>query len=111
MRYIANILLIVFSLLLSCDKDEASSILISKATIKWSDYAVDGCGFFITINEHKYKPENESNIDESFKTGEEIQVLVKYIKLNSQIGLSCGDSPWGIYFDGIVIISIKSIEK
>jgi hypothetical protein len=102
-----RIILLIFTLgfFLSCNKSEDSKTLKSQAVLKWfGDYAVDGCGFFITINSHSYKPENESIIDNSFKS-DSCNVTVEYQLLDKKISSSCGFiSP--IKTDGIKIISI-----
>ncbi|MHC2993529.1 hypothetical protein OB13_18830 [Pontibacter sp. HJ8] len=54
----------------SCDKEEAvvPEMQEAVATLYWTgDYAADGCGFRILLNEQLYKPENESAIAASFK--------------------------------------------
>ena len=57
------ILICALGFSLSCKKSNDSNNLKSDAVLTWTgDYAVDGCGFFITINNHEYKPENESVI-------------------------------------------------
>ncbi|MCK9207292.1 MAG: hypothetical protein M0P66_09300 [Salinivirgaceae bacterium] len=105
-----NVLIIacVFTVVLisnSCKKD--SENLKSEGLLTWTgEYEVDGCGFFITINEHKYKPENESMIDKSYKSGT-ISVIVEYQLLDKQIQSACGDLPTPTLTDAIELISIK----
>jgi len=101
------ILVCALGFFLSCKKSNDSSNLKSDAVLTWTgDYAVDGCGFFITINEHKYKPENESIIDSNFKSGSS-NVIVEYQLSNRKIETACGDLPTSTMIDGIKIISIK----
>lgn len=52
----------------SCDKDEDLDVVETTATLLWTgDVAVDGCGYSVQIGEKSYKPENEGDIDDSFK--------------------------------------------
>ena len=89
----------------SCKKD--SDYLKSEGLLTWAgEYEVDGCGFFLTISDHEYKPENESFIDESFKSGTN-RVIVEYQLLDKQIESACGDLPTAKLTDGIILISIK----
>ena len=91
--------------LCSCSKD--SDNIQGEGLLTWSgDYEVDGCGFLITINGHEYKPENESIIDNSYKTSS-IHVIVEYQLLNRKIEYSCGDLPTSTLKDGIKIITIR----
>lgn len=91
----------------SCTKNNDSKYLKSEGVLLWTgDYAVDGCGFFITIDDHKYKPENESFIDETYKS-ERCNVVVVYQLSDHTIESACGDSPTLLSTDGIKIISIS----
>jgi len=94
------------------DKDDADkNILTNEATIEWSGaYEVDGCGFFVIINQKEYKPVNETIIDDSYKSGQ-VDVTIKYELLNEKIEKSCGDLPYMLSFDGIRIISIESCNN
>jgi len=100
-------LIFITCMVLSCDKDN-SDILKDNGVLSWTgDYAVDGCGFFITIDNNKYKPENESIIDDSYKTVDDINVLVEYEILNKKVESYCGDIPNATLTDGIKIIWIQ----
>jgi len=103
----AFLLLCIF---ISCSEEESDNqgdIHKEIGILDWEGaYEVDGCGFFLYINNHQYKPENESIINNEFKNGENI-VLVEYILLGYQIQSSCGDSPNSINTDGVKLISIK----
>ena len=104
------VVVLIIGLFASCNKDQSDSTKFNNGILRWTgEYATCGCGFFISINEHDYKPENENNIDDNFKTNEEIQVILEYEELHEKIGYSCGDSPHAFYSDGIKIISIKKI--
>ena len=101
------VLIVLVGFLFSCNKNSSNEEYGKKeAILIWTgDYAVDGCGFFLQINNHKYKPENESIIDNSFKTGSTL-VIAEYQILNKQISSACGDLPYATLTDGIRIISI-----
>ncbi len=103
-----KIFLLVFPLilLLSCKKDD-SQIITKNGVLSWTgDYAVDGCGFFITIEGSVFKPENETFIDDSFKTYSSIAVTVGFERLDKKIQSFCGDLPQPTMTDGIKIITI-----
>lgn len=103
-----RILLLICTLgfALSCKKSDDSNNLRSDAVLTWTgDYAVDGCGFFITVNDQGYKPENESIIDQNYKSGS-TNVIVVYQLTNRKIESACGDLPTSTLTDGIKIISI-----
>ena len=104
-----KILLSIFTIgfVFSCENDDDSDNLKSDAVLTWTgDYAVDGCGFFVMINDHNYKPENESIIDSYFKSGSN-NVIIEYQLLNRKIETACGDLPTPTLTDGIKIISIR----
>ena len=105
------ILIPIFCLILSCSYNvENNPNLTADAVLTWTgEYEVDGCGFFIIINEHKYKSENESIIDDSYKISGETTVKVEYEILNKTIESWCGDLPYTTKTDGIKIISIRKI--
>lgn len=108
MKRIKILLLIcTIGFVLSCKNDDDSDILKSEAVLTWTgDYAVDGCGFFVMINDHNYKPENESIIDSNFESGSN-NVIIEYQLLNRKIETACGDLPAPTLTDGIKIISIR----
>jgi hypothetical protein len=90
----------------SCKKE--NDIFENNATVIWyGDYARDGCGFFIKMDGKKYKAQNESVIDESYKNND-VRVKIKYKLLNKQIEYYCGLSFTPMKNVGEVeIISIK----
>ena len=100
-------MIVFIGFLLSCNKNSTNeSYGKAEAILTWTgDYAVDGCGFFIIINHHKYKPEDESIINNSYKTDSTI-VIVEYQILNKKINSYCGDLPYATITDGIKIISL-----
>ena len=103
---VKQILLLTFVIgaILSCDNDE--EILTNDGVLIWSgNYEVDGCGFFLIIHDTKYKPVNESIIDESFET-DSTDVSVEYVLLKKEHEYICGLHPPRT-IDGLKIISIK----
>ena len=91
----------------SCNK-ENDSILKDNGVLIWTgDPGGLGCGFFITISDSIYKPENESIIDDSFKTGDSINVSIEYELLNRDVQYFCFDLPFPESMDGIKIYKIK----
>lgn len=92
--------------LLSCERED-SNIITGQGILNWTgEYEVDGCGFFITIGDIEYKPENESIIGDSFKQ-QNMRVMLKYELRDRQIEKWCGDSEFATIRDGIKIISIE----
>lgn len=92
----------------SCQKNDPR-VIESHAVLKFrGDYEVDGCGFFIVIGSIEYKPENESFIDASLKTSEDVPVIVQYEKSDKELKSFC---EWGVpkINQAIKIISIKRI--
>ena len=73
----------------------------TRMVIKQSSFGSGGKG------DHKYKPENELIIDDSYKKSYDINVLIEYVILNRQIASSCGDLLYATLTDGIKIISIE----
>ncbi len=111
-------MILVFFILisiLSCSKDYSplsnNNILKNNAILRWTgEFAADGCGFFVIINNHEYKPENESIIDDSLKVIYDIEVNIEYRILRKKIESWCGDLPNITLTDGINIISIAKIK-
>jgi hypothetical protein len=94
-------------LLFSCGNDKGN-ILTSNAVIVWrGEYEVDGCGFFVEINNSEFKPINEDVIDDMYKSTGKTDVIIKYELCNQRVEKYCGDSPHPLLFDEIRIISIK----
>lgn len=91
--------------LMACEGD--TTTLKASAILTWKgEYALDGCGFFITIDGKEYKPDNETTIDPIHKYASTL-VEVEYKLLNKKIESSCGDSPEPISTDGINIVSLR----
>ena len=104
--FIAPLLLLLTSF--SCDKDDDLETLEATATLMWSgDYAVDGCGFIINLNDQQYKPENEQEIDDKFKAQESQTVRIKYTLPAKPKESSCG---WGLNkMSNIRLLSIEAL--
>ena len=100
-------------LLISCRKENIQSpddsIQTEEGIIQWEGaYEVDGCGYFIIIDGIKYKPANESDINDEFKSGNRMNVRVQFER-QGQITYQCGDLPYAIKAEGIKIITIEKI--
>jgi hypothetical protein len=77
----------------SCDKKEevVPDIQEAVATLYWSgDYAADGCGFSILLNEQIYKPQNEGAIAASFRKEGPMTVEISYVLPGKKIEYVCG---------------------
>lgn len=77
----------------SCDKKEevVPDMQEAVATLFWTgDYAADGCGFSILLNEQVYKPQNEGAIAVSFKKEEPMTVEISYVLPGKKIEYVCG---------------------
>ena len=88
----------------------SKSVMTSEALLNWTgDYAADGCGFFITIDGKKYKPENEDIIDDSFErfSSSKIEVVIEYKLLNTEIARYCGDVSEPTVTPAITLYSLK----
>ena len=93
----------------SCDKDDDLDVVETNATLHWTgDVAVDGCGYSVQIGEKSYKPENEGDIDASFKVYEPTPVAVKLIHKGER-DISCGMLPGKYKRDFIRVLSIKKL--
>ena len=98
-----SFLCLIFILFLySCggdDKDE--NRLKSDAVLEWrGEYEIDGCGFFILMNDKEYKPVNEEIIDNSFKSGN-TNIIIEYELSDKKIETLCYDSHSPIEYAGI----------
>lgn len=107
-QLLAAILCAATFFITSCQDSMQQGTETADATLIWSgEYMVDGCGFEVMIQDKKYKPENEDDIDESFKVEGSMPVLVEFVRLGEQIDRRCGLSPESRAMDGIRVISIK----
>jgi hypothetical protein len=114
-KYSMIIVIFILITILSCSKDYSplsnNNILKNDAILRWTgEYAADGCGFFIIINNHEYKPENESIIDDSLKMNFDIDVIIEYKILRKKIESWCWDLPNVTLTDGINIVSIEKTK-
>jgi len=90
----------------SCTKEADINRLTSEATIGWyGNYASDGCGFLIEIENMYYKPIDEEKIDASFKQ-KPTRVIIEYQLLDEKDPRQCGLNPEAI-FDQIQLLSIQ----
>jgi len=97
------IIAFAFSVVSSCTDDPET--IMAEGVLRWEgDPTLDGCGYFITIHDHEYKPEYEYNIDSSFET-DSTNVIVEYQLLNRIIKGPC-NLVHPIMTDGIKLISI-----
>ena len=106
------VILVLLIILFGCttDKTEVFSTkgkITTTALVVWQgDYASDGCGFFVIINQKEYKPKNETVIGDEFKSSEPVEVEVTFRFLAEKVEYYCGFA--GIReMDGIEIISIR----
>jgi hypothetical protein len=96
------------SFLTSCQDGMNSDTETTEATLVWSgEYMVDGCGFEVLINDTRYKPENEDEIDASFKVEGQIPVMIEFERLGREIDIPCGLSPQSRAMEGIRVLSVK----
>ena len=120
---ICTIFMIIGIILTGCLKDNnmitdsgiesiKSDTLNSVAIVNWTGaYEVDGCGFFIKINNKEYKAVNEEIIGDEFRTFfDSSYAQLKYINLNTKIYYLCGDLPFEQKIDGIEILSIEKLQ-
>ena len=98
---------LILFLILGCEDKNEDKILEADALLRWTgDYAWDGCGFFIDIGEHEYKPEDELAIPDSLKIDNGVDVFIKYELTDEMVSYSCSMQP--LELDGI---KLHSIEK
>jgi len=102
-----RILLLSLLLIFGCEDKEKDQIREADALLRWTgEFAVDGCGFFIDIKDHEYKPEDEKTIHDSLKISGGADVFIRYELLNEKIEYYCGESPQPSKTDGIKLYSI-----
>ena len=117
MKYMVIILQFILLFSINCKRDksitdrtEDQDIKKAIVTISWEgEYEVDGCGFFIFIENNKYKAINEDIIGDEFKTDTSSSAQIEYIDLHEKIDYYCGDAPWSYEIDGIEIITITKL--
>jgi hypothetical protein len=71
------------------------------------DYAVDGCGYSVQIDDVFYKPINEDVLAKWFETHDNKRVKVEYRTLNEKVSFFCGMMPTEL--KGIEIISLAAL--
>lgn len=109
--YLAAILVATTSMMSSCQDSLQKDTETAEGTLIWSgEYMVDGCGFEVVINDSHFKPENEDEIDASFKVEGQHLVVIEFERLGRQIDRPCGLSPASKAMDGIRVVSVKKQE-
>ena len=106
--YSAALALLTMMFLTACQSNADGNSETNDATLIWSgEYMVDGCGFEVEIDGKRFKPENESEMDEAFKVEGETPVIITYEKLGRQLDIRCGLSTQSRAMDAIRVITIK----
>lgn len=110
MRYLVMLLVIRFVIIgCSTSTENGDKIITKEAVLIWSGaQAVDGCGFFIEIENKIYKPENEDIIPNEFENYSITSILITFEYLNKEIEYDCGFSH--LKTEGIVIVALRKIE-
>ena len=110
-KYIYFIIFISIGTITSCDETISCPGMEehhNNAVLKWTgDYAVDGCGFIIEMDQVEYKAENENIISEDFKSDVIVNVSLTYEILHEETKITCFDSKNPEYRENIRIISIQ----
>ena len=91
-----------------CKDEDSGSVVTEEALLIWGgDYAADGCGYTLEMNDKIYKPENEDFISDEYKIHPPTSVVRAFEYLNRDIEYFCGMRP--TKNEGIKIISIKKL--
>ncbi len=99
------ICIIISFLFFSCRKNE--EFVSNDAIINWTgNYEIDGCGFFVTVDGHLFKPDNENDISAEFK-GSNINVIICYKETKDQVSDGCYTAE-PTFTDRIHLKSIKN---
>jgi hypothetical protein len=108
MAYKFFLLLLAASVFISCEDEK--EIYRKEALLRWQgDYAADGCGFFLEIDNKNYKPDNEKTIGDEFKNFDITNVIVEFKYTENKVVYYCG-FVGKQEEEGINIISIKRIS-
>lgn len=96
--------------LTACSKndEEITNVETLEAKIQWAGTPnAGGCGYLITTCENcqTLKPENESDIPDTYKTGEPIAVRVDMINYKER-AIGC---KWGVGYTKIKVLKIQKI--
>ena len=111
LRTVLFLLLPLLLALNSCTDNSKGLVEEADGMLFWSgEYMVDGCGFHLVMNDTSYKPDNEDDIGEAFKTQDPIPVTVKIERLQQQIDRRCGLATQSRAMEGIRVISISKRE-
>lgn len=92
------------------DSIATDSVMYSTALLVWTGvYEADGCGFFLEIDEVRYKPESEATIDDRFKDDRSPQtaVTVEYQIPGTNVVKLCGNLPDSTSTPGVRILSLE----
>lgn len=82
----------------------------AEATLRWTgDYAADGCGFFIVINNEEFKPVNEAFLDDHFKQETDQKIYLEYVELLNEREIQCGMNPEPIEVQLVEVITVKRL--
>lgn len=87
-------LCIAFCFFTSCnfDRDQLQQTVVAEGFLIWTgEYSNNGCGFLVEIGSLKYKPEDESVIDDKYKTDGIVAVELEFLGLNRIFELNCGE--------------------
>ncbi len=108
MKPIYLLLLLLIIGLSACSKDDEQDgdLQTLQGTIVWTGpIATDGCGFILYNSDgsERHSPTNDSNIPDSYKTGDNIPVTVKMINYKKPV-LPCININ---SFNQVKIIEIK----
>lgn len=98
------LLLFALPIMVACNKEKTEVEAILEFH---GDYEVDGCGFFIQLDDEMYKPTDESIIGDEFKDEFSTEVIIDYKLPDKQVEYYCG-------FSGSVekaSIELTSIKK
>jgi hypothetical protein len=110
-KYLYCILFASIGLFSSCDETISCPGMEehnNDAVLRWTgDYAIDGCGFIIEMDQVEYKAENENIINESFKVDSDVNISLTYETLHDEKNIICGETKNPVYRETIRIVSIE----
>jgi hypothetical protein len=114
-KNLTDIFLLFQLIAFSCDKAVEPLVLKTIETrhveISWKgNHNVDGCGFFIFIDQVRHKAVNEEIIGTEFMVDSLVSAEIYYEYLGKKKLLLCGDSPAPEEIYAIKIYSIVKLE-
>lgn len=92
------------------DSIATDSVMYGTALLIWSGvYEADGCGFFLEIDEVRYKPEDETAINNRFRDdlSPQTEVTVEYQIPGTDVVKLCGNIPDSTSTPGVRILSLR----